>query len=370
MSNQFVFNQYYIDFVKRIKQASRKMKEDNSDDGEREEGAESKYNTEDYSFAKKILKGIKANYITFDKSSDEYIKYINSLPETFWASYIEAEEGKLDEWFDKEDIKDVELFTGISISMIKRVINDKFLIHHFLTVFYLFKDELSDDDVKKYIKVFQSSIEEDLINEITNEKHKDLIKRLNQLKTKNIKEKTNLNMAGMEDTMLGKLAKEIMEDVDIDKLQKSIGENGDILKAIGDPDSGFGDLISNVSRKMATKISNGELKQEGLLQDAMKFASVMPGLFGAGAGAGAGGAGAGGGGGGGSKNQPDMSSMMKMMSAMMSNKEGMEAFSNMMNPKGGKQKDTRATINKNALKKSVTINRLKSKLDKRNKETE
>jgi len=365
MSNQFVFNQYYIDFVKRIKQASRKMKVDNNCDEDGEGNTVKECNAEDYSFAKKILKGIKANYITFDKSSDEYIKYINSLPETFWSSYIEAEEGKLDEWFDKEDVKDVELFTGINISMIKRVINDNFLIHHFLTVFYLFKDELTEDDVKKYIKMFQSSIEEDSINEITNEKHRGLIKRLNQLKTKNIKEKTNINMAGMEDTMLGKLAKEIMEDVDIDKLQKSIGENGDILKAIGDPDSGFGDLISNVSRKMATKISNGELKQEGLLQDAMKFASVMPGLFGAGAG-GSGGAG----GAGGSKNQPDMSSMMKMMSAMMSNKEGMEAFSNMMNPKGSKQKDTRATINKNALKKSVTINRLKSKLDKRNKETE
>jgi enhancing lycopene biosynthesis protein 2 len=116
---------------------------------------------------------------------------------------------------------------------------------------------------------------------------------------------------------------------------------------------------------MATKISNGELKQEGLLQDAMKFASVMPGLFGA-AGNGMGGSGNGGSS---SKNQPDMSSMMKMMSAMMSNKEGMEAFSNMMNPKG-KQKDTRATINKNALKKSVTVNRLKSKLEKRSKETE
>jgi hypothetical protein len=365
MSNQFVFNQYYIDFVKRIKQASRKMKEDNNCDEDGEGNTVKECNAEDYSFAKKILKGIKANYITFDKSSDEYIKYINSLPETFWSSYIEAEEGKLDEWFDKEDVKGVELFTGINISMIKRVINDNFLIHHFLTVFYLFKDELTEDDVKKYIKMFQSSIEEDSINEITNEKHVGLIKRLNQLKTKNIKEKTNINMAGMEDTMLGKLAKEIMEDVDIDKLQKSIGENGDILKAIGDPDSGFGDLISNVSRKMATKISNGELKQEGLLQDAMKFASVMPGLFGA-AGNGMGGSGSGGSS---SKNQPDMSSMMKMMSAMMSNKEGMEAFSNMMNPKG-KQKDTRATINKNALKKSVTVNRLKSKLEKRSKETE
>lgn len=30
--------------------------------------------------------------------------------------------------------------------------------------------------------------------------------------------------------------------------------------------------------------------------------------------------------------------MMKMMSAMMSNKEGMEAFSNMMNPKEANRK--------------------------------
>jgi hypothetical protein len=162
-------------------------------------------------------------------------------------------------------------------------------------------------------------------------------------------------MAGMEDTMLGKLAKEIMDDVDIDKLQKSIGDNGDILKAIGDPDSGFSDLISNVSRKMATKISSGELKQEGLLQDAMKFASVMPGLFGGNPQGTPG------------KTQSDMANMMKMMSTMMNNKEGMEAFSNMMNPKGNK-KDTRTSINKSALKKHATINRLKSKLEKKNTE--
>lgn len=171
----------------------------------------------------------------------------------------------------------------------------------------------------------------------------------------------------MEDTMLGKLAKEILEDVDIDKLQKSIGDNGDILKAIGDPNSGFSDLISNVSRKMATKISSGELKQENLLQDAMKFASVMPGMFGNQSAAGAPGApGAAGAAGTGT---PDMASMMKMMGAMMNNKEGMEAFGNMMNP-GGKKKDTRTTFNKNAYRKSMAINRLKSKLDRKNKESE
>ena len=173
-------------------------------------------------------------------------------------------------------------------------------------------------------------------------------------------------MAGMEDTMLGKLAKEILEDVDIDKLQKSIGDNGDILKAIGDPNSGFSDLISNVSRKMATKISSGELKQESLLQDAMKFASVMPGMFGN---QGTGGAAGGTGGAAGGSGTPDMASMMKMMGAMMNNKEGMEAFGNMMNPKG-KKKDTRTTFNKNAYRKSVAINRLKTKLDRKNKESE
>lgn len=368
MSNQYVFNQYYIDFIKRLKQAAKKMKEDNSDE-DNDEG-NSEVSEDNYLFAKSIIKTIKANYTTFDKSSDEYIKYINSLPENFWTSYADAEESKIDEWFDLEEVKDVNIFTNISVKQIQRLINDNFLCHHFLTVFYLFKNDLSDEEVKKYIKIFQESSDE-LLNDIENDNNKKMIARLNSLKTKNIKDKTNLNMAGMEDTMLGKLAKEILEDVDIDKLQKSIGDNGDILKAIGDPNSGFSDLISNVSRKMATKISNGELKQENLLQDAMKFASIMPGMFGnqnAGA-AGSSGAGAGAGGAGASGSAPDMASMMKMMGAMMNNKEGMEAFGNMMNPKG-KKKDTRTTFNKNAYRKSMAINRLKTKLDKKQKDGE
>jgi hypothetical protein len=369
MSNQYVFNQYYIDFIKRLKQAAKKMKEDNNRENREDDEEGEKRSEENYIFAKTIIKTIKTNYVTFDKSSDEYIKYINSLPEKFWTSYVDAEESDIDAWFDLEDVKDVEIFTDISIKNIQKLINDNFLCHHFLTVFYLFKNDLSDEDVKKYIKIFQESMSDELLSEIENDKNKKIITRLNSLKNKNIKDKTNINMAGMEDTMLGKLAKEILEDVDIDKLQKSIGDNGDILKAIGDPNSGFSDLISNVSRKMATKISSGELKQESLLQDAMKFASVMPGMFGnQGSGGAAGGTGGAGGAAGGS-GTPDMASMMKMMGAMMNNKEGMEAFGNMMNPKG-KKKDTRTTFNKNAYRKSVAINRLKTKLDRKNKESE
>jgi hypothetical protein len=357
MSNQFVFNQYYIDFIKRLKQVAKKMKEDVSD--KINEDTEN-----DYIFSKKVMKSIKSNYVTLDKSSDEYIIYINSLPNEFWDSYIELDESLPDTWFTDDSVKDVELYQNISISTIRKLIADDYLCHHFLTVFYLFKNDLDDENVKKYVTIFQGSFNQELIDAIENETHKKLIKRLNDLKMKNLKNKSGIDMAGMEGTTLGKLAKEILEDVDMEKLQKSIGDNGDILKAIGDPDSGFSELITNVSRKMATKISNGELKQENLLQDAMKFASTIPGIFGNSKDSSTSS------GGGTSNSQPDMANMMNMMSSMMNNKDGMDALQKMMGGGAGKaKKGTRQTYDKNAYKRSMAANKLKSKIDKRREDS-
>jgi hypothetical protein len=351
MSNQFIFNQYYIDLIKRIKTSAKKMKECESDD-------------DSVAFGKTILKAIRENYTTLDKSSDEYTIYMKSISEDFWTSYVGIDDiSATDDWFLADDVKDVCIYKNITVSAIRKLVNDDSVCHHFFSVFYLFMSELSDDDVKLYLSVLQDTKNEIALDGITNESHKKLIERLNELKTKK-KDTAGFNMSGMEDTMLGKLAKEILEDVDVEKLQKSIGDNGDILKAIGDPDSGFSELISNVSRKMASKISSGELKQENLLQDAIKFASVMPGgIFGnAGAGANQGSKQGGGGG----ANPPDMASMMNMMSSMMNNKEGMDMFKNMMgnmnqNQRGG----SRQTVNKTALKKLATVNKLKSTLAKR-----
>ena len=345
MSNQYVFNQYYIDFIKRLKKTSKVIKEEGKDN-------------EKYEIAKDIMKSIKNNYVTLDKSSDEYVVFVNKLEEDVWKTYLDMEEDKMNDWFDMENVKDVELYQNITISNIRKVMNDDYLCHHFISVFYLFKNELSEDVVKKYVSILQESFKEELYEDIENEEHKKLLLRLNEIKKKTIKDKSGINMAGMEDTMLGKLAKEILDDVDVDKLQQSIGDKGDLLKAIGDPDSGFGDLISNVSRKMATKISNGELKQENLLQDAMKFASTMPGLFGGGNP-----------GGGNNKQQKDMANMMNMMNNMMNNKEGMNAFKNMMGgANNGKKAGSKAAFNKNAYKKSMAANKLKAKLAKRKEE--
>jgi hypothetical protein len=77
MSAIFVFNQYYIDLLKKLKHISKKNK-DNS------------------STAKKVLKAIKDNYVTFDKSSDEYISFIKSnFTDELWDSYINDED---DSW--------------------------------------------------------------------------------------------------------------------------------------------------------------------------------------------------------------------------------------------------------------------------------
>jgi len=364
MSKQFIFNQYYIDLIKRIKASAKKMKESEAKDA-------TECGDDDTAFGKTILKAIRENYTTLDKSSDEYTIYMKTIPEDFWTSYVSIDDistADATDWFLADDVKDVCIYKGITVSSIRKLMNDDYMCHHFFSVFYLFLNELSDDDVKVYLSVLQDTKNEIGLDVITNDTHKKLIARLNDLKTKKQKDTAGFNMSGMEDTMLGKLAKEILEDVDVEKLQKSIGDNGDILKAIGDPDSGFSELISNVSRKMANKISTGELKQENLLQDAIKFASAMPGgIFGNQGASGASNQGGGGGGGG----QPDMASMMNMMSSMMNNKEGMDMFKNMMgnmnqnqNQRGG----SRQTVNKPALKKLATANRLKTKLAKRNEE--
>jgi hypothetical protein len=380
MSKQFIFNQYYIDLLKRIKASAKKMRESEADAADA--AADVSETVEPSAvFGKTILKAIRENYTTLDKSSDEYTMYMKTIPEDFWVSYIGIDDisasatdagATATDWFLADDVKDVCIYKGITVSSIRRLVNDDYMCHHFFSVFYLFLNELNDDDVKVYLSVLQDTKNEIGLDVITNEAHRKLIARLNELKTKKQKDTTGFNMSGMEDTMLGKLAKEILEDVDVEKLQKSIGDNGDILKAIGDPDSGFSELISNVSRKMANKISTGELKQENLLQDAIKFASAMPGgIFGNAGAAGATGAANQGGGSGGNANQPDMASMMNMMSSMMNNKQGMDMFKNMMgnmnqNQRGG----SRQTVNKPALKKLATVNKLKSKLAKRREEGE
>lgn len=335
MPTTFIFNQYYIDFLKRLKTEAKK---DNTND-----------------LSKSVLKSIKENYSTFDKSSEEYVEFVQKqIPQDVWDKYVESNEN----WLSLND--ELQLYKDITIENVTDLMNDEYLCNHFMSVFYIFQKDLTEEVATEIIKILQSIDTKDMIDKIEDENIKKVLENLQKIRNKNIKEKSGMDMKFIEDTTIGKLAKEILEDIDVGKLQKSIGENGDVLKAIGDPDSGFADVISSVSRKMANKISNGELKQENLIQDAMKFASTMPGLFG-----GAGGAG----GARGNNSAPDMSGMMSMMASMMGN-GGMSGMNDMFKEmaKGQKApKNTKKTTNEHALKKLAKAKQLKKKLHDRAK---
>lgn len=332
MPSTFIFNQYYIDFLKRLKDEAKKDKDDVN--------------------AKNILRSIKENYTTFDKTSGEYLNYINdTVSEEKWESFVE----KFDSWLT--DNTDIHLYKDISIGDIMSLLKDDYLCTHFVSVFYIFRNEMPDEVSANIVKILQSIDTDDLMLTIEDDKIKKVLAYLKEIRHKKIKDKSGIDMKFIEDTTLGKLAKEILEDVDVGKLQKAMGEKGDVLKAIGDPDSGFADIITSVSQKMATKISNGELKQENLIQDALKFASSMPNLFGSG------------GNSGGKKNEgPDMSAMMNMMSSMMGGQGGND-FASMFNgmAKQNRPKGTRTSVNESALKKLAKAKQLKKKLQEKKK---
>lgn len=338
MTATFIFNQYYIDFLKRIKDVAKKNKETSTT-------------------AKSVLKSIKEHYLTLDKSSDEYLVYLKEkITDDVWDKYLDTDSNWIDEY------KDIELYKDIKLDDINKLLQDDYLCNHFISVFYIFKNDLSDEVSSKIIKILQTVDSKEMIDELEDEKIKKVLNTLQELRNKKIKEKSGIDMNFIEDTTLGKLAKEILEDIDVNKLQKSMSENGDVLKAIGDPESGFADIITNVSKKMATKISNGELKQENLIQDAMKFASIMPNIFGGAAGTES------------NSNQktPDFSNIMSMMSSMMGGGDDdlSKMFKNMNMPRGGMprpHKGSKMAMNENALKKIAKAKKLKQKLHAKKK---
>jgi len=311
-----IFNQYYYELLTKIRTIAKKHKENSST-------------------ANKVLEVMKDNYKEFDKTSDEYIKFVKeNCNDEFWKSYLDVEKENCDEWLKNEDNKKVFLFKDITIGEITKLLRDNFLCHHFLSVFYIFKNEMSDDDASTILKILQT-FSDDI--ELTNEEYKKVISRLNTMKSEKVKDNTSFEgMGELKETTIGKIAKEIIDDVNIDKFKQTISEEGDILKALANPENGLGELFSKVGNKVTDKISSGELNQDAIMKDAMKFASMLPSMFGNN------------GGGGGGNGDFNMADMMRMMSAM--------------NGGGGGGRKTKTAINKQGLKAMAKKAELQKKL--------
>ena len=311
-SRVYVFNQYYLDLLKRVKNSAKKFKEKSKS-------------------AKNVLTSVKSNYSTFDKTEITNIEFVNeNVPDEFWKEIIDKEE------LSQEYMKSSEyvLYNNITISTIAKLVKDNDKLHYYLLIFSIFRNSnINDDDTK----ILVECLKKNQIDDNAPEEYKHTLEKIIKIGNKESSNSDPFNVGGLTDTSIGKLAKDIVSDLDLSKIKQSIEKDGDILSALGSKESGLGDLLSNVSKKMSEKLASGEINQQELLGDALKFAGNI--------------------GGGGKKDSgmPDLSSMMKMMSSM-------GGMPNMSGAKAGKVKQKMAQMTK----KNAQVERMKKKLDDNN----
>ncbi len=263
-SRVHVFNQYYFDFLKKLKTLSRDLKYDSKP-------------------ARGLLKAIKRHYLNYDKLSEEYVNDFLG-DQASWIEYtnVTPEIEDLNKWV--EEHPDVKVFKDIQLSTVYAVMKDKWLLHYFVSILCAMSQPLlTDSDVSNFLfvvrNVHKTAECAAKMQQLENDVVKNVLVRLQTHYETRMQKESPLK--GMEDTSIGKLAKEILDEVDVSELQQSIGD-GDILSALANPNGGVAKLLGTVSQKMLTKMANGEIKHETLLQDAMKFASQMGGAGGAG----------------------------------------------------------------------------------------
>ena len=270
------FNSYYFNFLRKLKEISKPLKQENDNAGI-------------------IYKTVKEYYPSYDKTSSEYKDWflsnttISNLFNDLSLSYDE-----LVLLLKKEEIESSLIYKNISVYNIKNVLKKDYIVLHFFALFTLFSEtdqEYDEDTVKNIIETINNIKSLDKFNQslevIQNDRIKNLLQKIYEFNTK-VTQETDNSLKELEETSLGKLAKEIMSDINIEEIQKSLelnGDNGgDILKTLANPDSGLANLLSKVSSTMIQKMASGSIKQEDLLKDAMKFSSKlgsnggMPGL--------------------------------------------------------------------------------------------
>ena len=285
----FIFNKFYFDLIKKIKTNAKQQKENSKD-------------------ARNILRAIKNSYSSYETGSTEYIeKLIVNIPSSFWDAYYNCDIKDIDEFLSLEQSSNAWLYNQINIHMIASCTKDKFIIHHYLTIFAILLQDASKNDINRALEILKSFKDKDIITEIDHITNKAICRwviHLHSIYTDRVSNIFNTQFADIESTSIGKLAKEIMDEVDISGIQNSLSGDGDIFKALSDPNSGIASLLGTVSQKMIGKLASGEIKQENLLQDAMKFATKLPGML-QGSGGAAGGA------------ASDLSKMATMMQSVM-----------------------------------------------------
>ena len=370
----YVFNQYYFDLLKKVKNYSRSGQEKVA--------------------ASSIRKAIKTYYSSYDKTAEEYREFFITNTKhaiDLWESSNITDIKTAKEWLVTENIGSTKIYEEISLQEVDSVIRSKKTFFYYFTLLCIFVKNMTETEVTHIVELlknikntdeFEKSLE--TIEDELLKKHLTFLlylqKQANisaQEESNNVKENIDDTMHQLETTSLGKLAKEIMGDIDINEVHQSLSGSGNILESLTNPDGGLTKLLGTVSQKMISKMASGEIRQETLLQDALQFSSQLQNMIPKNV------SGMGGGFG-------DIANMMSKVGdlANMMGKNGgsgnsdsddedngpfnFSKMANMLNNMNndGKKKQSRPVINKPELSRVAKAKQLRKKLEKQKREKE
>ena len=307
-----------------------------------------------------LRKLVKSSYKAIDKSSLEYCKFFSdnliSSSDTILPKLIQGD-------FD-EEVKSKLVGIDISIGTIFEKLQGKkeeetIIMNYIYTMtLFAYMNILEDEDelftqVVKILGYIQSKSYEEYENEKDDIIDDDIKGLLTKIKEYEVSPKIDISetdgsggtatdtsmendiFSAFGDSKIASLAKEISKDIDVSSLKTDNPD--DMLKNMlnfGSENNVLGNIIQKVSSTLNNKISNGELKHEDLLGEAMS----MMNLFGQGG-----------------NNNPFASNPL---------------FSQMFSQTMKSMKNGKVNIRQDVIKKGDARERLRKKLEQRKKNVE
>lgn len=345
----FTFNKIYFEFIKDVK---------------RTKGSNSR-----------VGQIIKKHYKCFDKLSPSSIQFVSesfsTILEVFQASAGVTCLAK------DERLKDTLIFKDIKIGDIipkedatpEEAAKESDIISYYLYALYIFQhlyEEVDQDTTEQVHSLFVKAVEAltkgismESLNEVMDDDLRYCLSQVSEIRARqpslqhatagpaNGDEQPTMGTGAegvnplefLENSRIGKLAKEISSQIDMGDLNIEKPEDLLSFDKLLSGKGQFGNILEKVGSAITNKIQSGEIQQEDLIQEAMQLMGKLN-LGGEGGAGGLGGLG-------------DMGGMMKDMLGMMGKTMGMGGS-------GGKKKSSVGAS-------SGTRDRLRKKLEKKRK---
>jgi len=216
-----------------------------------------------------------------DSSSDD--KYVKRFMRKF-ADYKEIISTKNNDLFNDSicflkniDFKDIWENEKTDNSI-------KDTIWDYLQTLYLIGETIISDSnkIKSLVESLKKKRNNEPINDADSEENKDLMNMLQNLSEK--KEPINFDENMLNNGLIGNLAKELAGDINLDDMNLNLDNNegempniGDIFGKLmsGNNPMKFMNLIQNVGQKIQTKLSDGNLDQAKLLDEAQNMMGML-----------------------------------------------------------------------------------------------